>query len=114
MELEMIVLATANEEASWLQSLLSEIPTWERSIPAILIHYDSTAAIAKVQNYYYNGKRRQIRPKHSIIRELLITGAVIMDYVRSDDNLADLLMKGLTREKVFKTLERMGLKPIQT
>ncbi|KAA0055481.1 hypothetical protein E5676_scaffold314G00540 [Cucumis melo var. makuwa] len=58
MESEMIALAAASEEASWLQSLLSEIRTWERSIPAILIHCDSTAAITKVQNRYYNGKRR--------------------------------------------------------
>ncbi|KAA0057437.1 putative Polyprotein [Cucumis melo var. makuwa] len=78
-------------------------PHGERLIPAILIHYDSTTAIAKVQNRYYNGKRRQIRRKHSTIRELLTTGAVIVDDVRSDDNLADPLTKGLAREKVFKT-----------
>ncbi|KAA0060460.1 Retrovirus-related Pol polyprotein from transposon TNT 1-94 [Cucumis melo var. makuwa] len=114
MESVMIALVAASEEASWLRSLLSEIPTWERPIPAILIHCDSTAAIAKAQNRYYNGKRRQIRRKHSTIRELLTTGAVIMDYVRSDNNFADPLTKGLAREKVFKTSERMGLKPIKT
>ncbi|GKG49856.1 hypothetical protein Tco_0518630, partial [Tanacetum coccineum] len=42
--------ATASEEASWLRCLLAEIPLWEKSIPAVLIHCDSTAAIAKVQN----------------------------------------------------------------
>ncbi|KAA0066067.1 putative Polyprotein [Cucumis melo var. makuwa] len=99
MESEMIALATASEEASWLRSLLSEIPTWKRPILAILIHCDSIAAIAKVQNRYYNGKRRQICCKHSTIRELLTTGAMIVDYVRSNDNLADLLTKGLAREK---------------
>ena len=114
MESAIITLAAASEEASSLRSLLSEIPTWERSIPTILIHCDSIAAIAKVQNRYYNGKRRQIRRKHSTIRELLTTGAVIVDYVRSNDNLVDPLTKGLAREKVFKTSERMGLKPIKT
>ena len=44
----MIALAAASEEASWLRSLLLEIPTWERPIPAILIHCDSVAAMAKV------------------------------------------------------------------
>ncbi|KAA0038176.1 hypothetical protein E6C27_scaffold270G00050 [Cucumis melo var. makuwa] len=47
-ESEMIALVTASEEASWLRSLLSEIPTWERLILAILIHCDSTVAVAKV------------------------------------------------------------------
>ncbi|KAA0067331.1 putative gag and pol polyprotein, identical [Cucumis melo var. makuwa] len=67
MESEMIALATASEEASWLRSLLSEIPTWERPIPAILIHCDSTVAIAKVQNRYYNGKRRQPLENYSLL-----------------------------------------------
>ncbi|RZB91995.1 Retrovirus-related Pol polyprotein from transposon TNT 1-94, partial [Glycine soja] len=55
MEYEMMALATAGEEASWLRSLLAEIPLWERSIPTVLIHCDSTAAIAKIENRYYNG-----------------------------------------------------------
>ena len=47
MESEMIALATTSEEASWLRSLLAEIPLWKRSISAVLIHCDSTAAIEK-------------------------------------------------------------------
>ena len=47
MEFEMIALATASEETSWLRSLLAEIPLWERPISAVLIHCDSTAAIEK-------------------------------------------------------------------
>ena len=107
----MIALAVASEEAGWLRNLLSEIPLWERPIPAVLIHCDSTAAIAKVQNRYYNDKKRQIRRKHSTIREFLSTGAVRVDYVRSEENLADPLTKGLAREKVWKTSKGMGLKP---
>ena len=108
----MIALASASEEAGWLRSLLSDTPLWERPIPAVLIHCDSTAAIAKIQNRYYNGKKRQIRRKHSTIREYISTGAVRVDHVRSDDNLADPLTKGLAREKVYKTSKGMGLKPI--
>ncbi|CAJ2634277.1 unnamed protein product [Trifolium pratense] len=80
MESEMIALATASEEASWLRCLLSEIPLWEKPMPAVLIHCDSTAAIAKIENRFYNGKRRQIRRKHSTVRELITTGAVRVDH----------------------------------
>jgi len=61
MESEMIALATATEEASWLRSLLAEIPLWEKPLSAVLIYCDSTAAIAMIKNRYYNGKRRHIR-----------------------------------------------------
>ena len=43
----MIALASASEEAGWLRNLLSNTPLWERSIPTVLIHCDSTAVIAK-------------------------------------------------------------------
>ncbi|KAK2429298.1 putative mitochondrial protein [Trifolium repens] len=112
MESEMIALAAASEEASWLRCLLAEIPLWEKPLPAVLIHCDSTAAIAKIENRYYNGKKRQIRRKHSTIRGLISNGAVRVDYVRTDKNLADPLTKGLTREKVLNTSIKMGLMPI--
>jgi hypothetical protein len=67
----MRTLEKTSEEASWLRSLLAEIPLWEKPLPAVLIHCDSTAAIAKIKNRYYNGKRRQIRRKHSTIRECI-------------------------------------------
>ena len=54
MEFVIIALASACEEASWLRNLLSDNPLWERPIPTILIRCDSTVAIGKVQNLYYN------------------------------------------------------------
>ena len=109
----MLALPSASEEVGWLRNLLPDTPLWKRPIPAVLIHCNSTAAIAKVQNRYYNGKRRQIRRKHSTIREFLFTGAMRVDNVRYDDNLADPLTKGLAKEKVYKTSKDMRLKPLE-
>ena len=112
MESELIALASASEEARWLRNLLSEIPLWDKPIPPILIYCDSTAAIGRAYNRYYNGKRRQIRRKHSTVREFITTGAVRVDHVGTDANLADPLTKGLAREKVWNTSKGMGLLPI--
>lgn len=97
MESEMISLAKISEEASWLKDLLSNISLWEKLIPVVLIHCDCIAAISKVQDWYYNGKRRQICRKHSTIRGFLSTKAVRVDhvYVRTEDNIVDPLTKGL-------------------
>ena len=54
----MIASASASEEVGWLRNLLSDTILWERPITVVLMHCDSTATIAKVQNRYYNGKRR--------------------------------------------------------
>ena len=95
-----------------MRDLLHEIPLWERPIPPILIHCDSTAAIGRVKNRYYNGKSRPIRRKHSTVRSYLNDGIINVSYVKSCDNLADPLTKGLAREKVWSTSRGMGLKPI--
>ena len=45
LEAELIVLSSVSEEAGWLRDLLFETPMWEKPIPPILIHCDSTATI---------------------------------------------------------------------
>jgi len=65
----MIALATSSEEASWLRCLLANIPLWEKLLPVVLVHCDSTTTIAKIKNRYYNGKRQHINQKHNKIRE---------------------------------------------
>jgi hypothetical protein len=114
MEAELIALASASEEANWLRDLLYEIPLWEKPIPPILIHCDSTTAIGRVRNRYYNGKSRPIRRKHNIVRSYLSSGIVNVDYIKSCDNLADPFTKALARERVWNTSRGMGLKPIES
>ena len=81
-------------------------------MPAICIHSDSQAAIGRAQNIMYNGKSRHIRRRHHTIRQLLPSGIITIDFMRSKDNIVDPLTKGLTRELVENSSKRMGLKPI--
>ncbi|KAI5388393.1 hypothetical protein KIW84_074186 [Lathyrus oleraceus] len=99
MESEMIALAIASEEANWLRCLLAEIPLWEKPMSIVLIHCDNTTAIAKIENRYYNGKKRQIRRKHNTVRDCISKGVVRVDHVCTDKNFADPLTKGFSREK---------------
>ena len=61
----------------------------------------------------YNDKSRHIFRRHNTIRQLLSTGVISMDYVKSRDNIADPLTKGLNRELVKKSSRGMRLKPIK-
>jgi len=56
MEAEFIALDLSGEEVDWLRNLLADIPLWNKPVPAISIHCDSQAAIAKVKSKTYNGK----------------------------------------------------------
>ena len=82
-------------------------------MPAICIHCDSQSAIGKAQNDMYNSKSRHIRHRHNTVRQLLSNENISIDYIKSKDNLADPLTKGLTREQVNCTSRGMRLKPMK-
>ena len=43
----------------------------------------------------YNGKLRHIHRRYNSIRQLISTGVIYIDFVKSKDNIADPLTKGL-------------------
>ncbi|CAM8993818.1 unnamed protein product [Rhodiola kirilowii] len=112
MESEFVALAAASKEAEWLKNMIHEIPLWERPISPILIHCDSAAALAKVYSHVYNGKSRHLGVRHRAVRELITHGVISVNFVKSQQNLADHLTKGLVREVITKSVKGMGLKPI--
>ena len=57
----------------------------------------------------YNGKSRHIRRRHNTIKQLLSNSVISLNYVKSKDNIANPLTKGLNRELVEKSSNGMGL-----
>ncbi|KAL0368431.1 UNVERIFIED_CONTAM: Retrovirus-related Pol polyprotein from transposon TNT 1-94 [Sesamum calycinum] len=101
MESEFIALDKAGEEAELLRNFLEDIPCWTKPVPAIMVHCDSQSAIGRAQSSMYNGKSRHIRRRHNTIRQLISSGIISIDYIKSKDNLADPLTKGLSRDQVY-------------
>ena len=61
----------------------------------------------------YNGKYKHIRCRHNTIRQLLSIGVTSVDYVKSKNNIADPLTKGLNKELVEKSSRGIRLQPIK-
>jgi len=110
MESEFIAHELVGQEVEWLKSLLVDIPLWGRPTPTVSLHCDSQAAIGVANNNAYNGKKRHIRVKHGVVRQLIKNGVISLEYVRSERNLADPLTKGLTKRVILDTSKEMGLK----
>ena len=113
MESEFIALELAGQEAEWLRSLLADIPLWGKPTPSVSMHCDSQAAIGVANNQSYNGKRRHIRVRHAIVRDLIRNNVISLEYVKSERNIADPLTKGLCKKMVHESAQGMGLKPIE-
>ena len=79
-------------------------------MPAITIRCYSQSAIGRIHSNIYNGKSIHIRNRHNTIRQLLPSVVVAIDYVKSNDNIADPLTKGLKRDQVDQISKEMDLK----
>nr|KAJ0218428.1 hypothetical protein LSAT_V11C300151400 [Lactuca sativa] len=110
MDSEFVALYAAGKEAEWLRNLIYEIPLWPKPISTISIRCDSAVTLAKAYSQVYNGKSRHLGVRHRMIRELIMTGVISVEFVRTQLNLADHLTKGLARNLVHKVAIGMGLK----
>jgi len=52
-----------------------------------------------------------IQLRHNLVKQLLKRGTISIDYVNSEQNLADPLTKPLGRNMILETSRGMGLKP---
>ena len=82
MEAKFIVLEKASSEVEWLRNLLSDIPLWMTPTPFVSMRCDSQATIAKAKSKMFNGKNKHIHLRHSIVRQLLETRVIALDFVR--------------------------------
>lgn len=112
MESEFIALELASYEAKWLQELLGDTPLGKTSLAPISLHCDSQAAISIAKNSVYNGKRRHIRMRHGVVREMLGDGVISLDFVRSKRNLADPFTKPLIKKQVEELSYGIGLRSL--
>ena len=92
--------------------MLIDISFWRKSVPPLTMCCDNQAAIFRASSDCYNGKSRQVRLKHNHVRRLLEEGVISLQYVKSRFNLADLLSKGLGKDLVVETCNRMGIKSL--
>ncbi|GJV79185.1 zinc finger, CCHC-type containing protein [Tanacetum coccineum] len=110
MEAEFVALAAAGKEA---KNLIYEIPLWPKLISPISIHYNSATTVAKAYCQIYNEKSRHLGVTYIMVRELITNEVIFVDFVRSQQNMADHLAKGLARDLVHKSAIWMGLKSIK-
>ena len=79
----------------------------------IYVYCDSQSAIGKTQSNMYNGKSRHICHRHNTVKNLLSNDIIYIDYVKSMENIMNLLTKSLSRELVYNSLRVISLKPLK-
>jgi hypothetical protein len=80
--------------------MLFDIKLRSHPISTIFLYYDSEANMSQAYSNIYNGKSRHISIRHGYIQNLIKNQVIIIVYAKSVNNLADSLIKGLSKDMV--------------
>ena len=70
---------------------------------------DNKSAIVLTKNPVQHSRTKHINTRHHFIRQYVEDKKIQADYVRTEDQLADILTKSLGRVKFLEMRERLGV-----
>jgi hypothetical protein len=104
---EYMASAQSTREAVWLRQLLTDIGQ-KTSTPTTLF-IDNQSAIAIARNPTFHARSKHIEVRHHFVREKLADNTINLEYIPTNDQVADILTKGLPVVKHDKFRTAMGL-----
>jgi hypothetical protein len=96
-EAEYIVASSANCEAIWIHKLL--IGLFDLEMEATLILCDKQSCIKMKENHVFHDKSKHIEIRYHYICDMVQKGAIKLHYVSTDEQVAYVLTKPLSRVK---------------
>ena len=70
---------------------------------------DNQSCIKLLENPVFHDKSKHIKIKYHFIHDMVMKGAVKLDYIATDEHVADVLTKPLAREKFEYFREKLGV-----
>jgi hypothetical protein len=108
-EAEYMAITQATKEAIWLQSLLEQLD-FRKSKEVTTIYDDNQGCVALTKNSVHHARTKHIDIQHHFVREKVENKEVTIEYCDTNNMTADILTKGLAKEKHKRFSEGMGLK----
>jgi hypothetical protein len=110
-ESEYIAAATAACQATWLSRLLGELLNEEPQAPMLLI--DNKSAISLCKNPVLHERSKHIDTRYHFICECVEEKELEVDYIRTEEQLADILTKDLGRIRFQELRSKIGMSEIK-
>lgn len=107
-EAEYIAAATAACQAVWLARLLAEILDSAVSMPVLRV--DNKSTISLVKNPVHHDRSKHIDTRYHLIREYAQNGQIEVEFIRTDEQLGDVLTKPLCKTKFQELCIKIGLR----
>ena len=106
-EAEYMALASAVQEAIWLERLISDLLGTKEE--TVTVYEDNQSTISMGKNQQYHGRTKHIAIKYHFVRENVTAGVVRIPYCKSEDMLADIFTKPLSAPRFKKLCQLIGM-----
>jgi hypothetical protein len=105
-EAEYVAATEASKEMIWLQRFMEELGKKQENSR---LYCDSESAIHLAKNSAFHSKTKHIQLRYHFIRSTLEDGHLKLEKIHTSQNPADMLTKGVTREKLSSCSVSVGL-----
>jgi hypothetical protein len=106
-EAEYIAAATAACQGVWLRRLLGDLINKEKE--RVVLNIDNKSAISLCKNPVHHDRSKHIYTKYHYIWKCVEESKIEVNYVCTDDQLADILTKSLSRLKFLEMRGRIDV-----
>ena len=106
-EVEYIATCSTSCEAIWFRKLLSRLFNLELDTTVILCNNQS--CIKMTENPVFHDRSKHIEIRYFYIRDMMQKGAIKLQYVSTDEQVADILTKPLSRVKFEHFRDKLGV-----
>jgi hypothetical protein len=104
---EYMAASQASCEAIWLRKILVDL--FDTKPNPTTIYYDNQSYIKLSENLIFHDRSKYIEIRYHFIRDRVQKGAVKLQYVSTNEQVADILSEGLSKEKFEYFQEKLGV-----
>jgi hypothetical protein len=105
-EAEYVAATEASKEIIWLQRFMEELGKKQENSR---LYCDSESAIHLAKNSTFHSNTKHIQLRYHFIQSTLEDGHLKLERIHTSQNPADMLTKGVTREKLSSCSVSIGL-----
>eukprot|EP00253_Pinus_taeda_P012684 PITA_12684 len=106
-EAEYMAASLASCEAIWLRKMLFGL--FSQPLRPSVIYCDNQSCIKLMENSVFHDRSKHIGIRYHFIRDYVQKGAVKLEYISTDEQVADILTKALPRGKHVYFRDKMGV-----
>ena len=114
-EAEYMALFAVTQEVIWLRRLLKQVKSSSSSQAKepTVVYQDNKSTILLASNPSQHSRTKHIHTKFHFVRDQVNEGNIKIEYKSTEDMVADILTKAVSRVKLNKHLKSLGLRSSQ-